>query len=349
HSMGFANNTNNQAFISKLQATRKGIETGRRAELITTVNDLPFDRIKGPTPSGGNFTTSGLSGLCGDNEADLPGAASSSELARGFVFGAGTSGNVFQLPGVETLTLTGLTPGRPYVLSLFSVGAGDPGGHWQTVTVGSESFRFDQNAYGRRKGIRIDCEYVANSSGQATITIVPDNPRYAFHFCGFANRSKGLRQWINFPRLPDVVAGQSSPLAVGNYPAINASDPLSLQTGNWALCSVDGELLGRDGGLNVDRSGWDVGVTFPGLGTGQPLFLSSSDTNVAVIGAAITNRVAGNPAGFWVIPMNAGTTTITASAAGNDTYSAAEPVSLTLNVRPNANAVVTLTEPTNLV
>jgi len=349
HSMGFANNTNNQTFISKLQATRKGIETGRRAELITTVNDLPFDRIKGPTPSGGNFTTSGLSGLCEDNETDLPGAASSGELARSFVFGAGTSGNVFQLPGVETLTLTGLTPGRPYVLSLFSVGAGDPGGHWQTVTVGSESFRFDQNAYGRRKGIRIDCEYVANSSGQATIRIVPDNPRYAFHFCGFANRSKGLRQWINFPRLPDVVAGQSSPLAVGNYPAINASDPLSLQTGNWALCSVDGELLGRDGGLNVDRSGWDVGVTFPGLGTGLPLSLSSSDTNVAVIGSAITQGVAGTPWGFWVIPLNAGTTTITASAAGNDIYLAAEPVSLTLNVRPNANAVVTLTEPTNLV
>ena len=335
HTLGQPNNTNNQAFINALRATRRGVETSipswdrRRGELITSVNGLSLSRFKDINPSGGNFSTVGLGGMCENNGTEVSGAASSGELSRGFLFGTGT----------EVLHLTGLTPGRAYVASLFSVGAGAPGTHWQTISTsslnGAGSYRFDQNAFGPGQGIRIDIRYVAGSSGRASFQIDPENSRNSFHLYGFVNRVENLRQWINFPSLPDVVAGQTLDLAVGNIFATyqNTNNPRPGETGWFALCTADGE-----------------GTLVSSLGTGLPISLTSSDTNVATIGNAITSGGIGGAAlGYWVIPRAAGTTILTATAAGNGIYGAAAPVSLTLNVRPNANAVVTLTEPTNLV
>ena len=335
HTLGQPNNTNNQAFINALRATRRGVETSipswdrRRGELITSVNGLSLSRFKDINPSGGNFSTVGLGGMCENNGTEVSGAASSGELSRGFLFGTGT----------EVLHLTGLTPGRAYVASLFSVGAGAPGTHWQTISTsslnGAGSYRFDQNAFGPGQGIRIDIRYVADSLGRASFQIDPDNSRNSFHFYGFVNRVENLRQWVVFSSLPDVVAGQTLDLAVGNIFATwnNTNNPRPGETGWYALCTADGE-----------------GTLQSSLGTGLPISLTSSDTNVATVGNAITSGGIGGAAlGFWVTPHAAGTTILTATVAGNGIYGAAEPVSLTLNVRPNANAVVTLTEPTNLV
>ena len=335
HTLGQPNNSNNQTFINALRATRRGVETSipswdrRRGELITSVNGMTLSRFKDINPSGGNFSTVGLAGMCGDNGTEVSGAASSGELSRGFLFGTGT----------EVLHLTGLTPGRAYVASLFSVGAGAPGTHWQTISTsslnGAGFYRFDQNAFGSGKGIRIDIRYVADSLGRASFQIDPDNSQNSFHFYGFVNRVENLRQWVVFPSLPDVVAGQTLDLAVGNIFATwnNTNNPRPGETGWYALCTADGE-----------------GTLHSSLGTGLPISLISSDTNVATVGNAITSGGIGGAAlGFWVTPRAAGTTILTATVAGNGIYGAAAPVSLTLNVRPNANAVVTLTEPTNLV
>lgn len=335
HTLGQPNNPNNQTFINALRATRHGVETSipsldrRRGELITSVNGMTLSRFKDINPSGGNFSTVGLGGMCENNGTEVSGAASSGELSRGFLFGTGT----------EVLHLTGLTPGRAYVASLFSVGAGAPGTHWQTISTsslnGAGSYRFDQNAFGSGKGMRIDIRYVADSLGRASFQIDPDNSRNSFHFYGFVNRVENLRQWVVFPSLPDVVAGQTLDLAVGNIFATwnNTNNPRPGETGWYALCTADGE-----------------GTLQSSLGTGLPISLTSSDTNVATVGNAITSGGIGGAAlGFWVTPHAAGTTILTATVAGNGIYGAAEPVSLTLNVRPNANAVVTLTEPTNLV
>ena len=176
---------------------------------------------------------------------------------------------------------------------------------------------------------------MADSLGTASFQIDPDNSRNSFHLYGFVNRVENLRQWINFPSLPDVVAGQTLDLAVGNIFATyqNTNNPRPGETGWFALCTADGE-----------------GTLHYSLGTGLPISLTSSDTNVATIGNAITSGGIGGAAlGYWVTPRAAGTTILTATAAGNGIYGAATPVSLTLNVRPNANAVVTLTVPTNLV
>ena len=148
--------------------------------------------------------------MCENNGTEVSGAASSGELSRGFLFGTGT----------EVLHLTGLTPGRAYVASLFSVGAGDPGTSWQIISTsflnGGGFYRFDQNAFGPGKGMRIDIRYVADSLGRASFQIDRDNSRNSFHLYGFVNRVENLRQWVVFPSLPDVVAGQTLDLAVGN-------------------------------------------------------------------------------------------------------------------------------------
>ena len=329
HTLGQANNSNNAAFINSLRGTRKGVETGRRAELLSSLSGKTFLRQKGPNPSGDNFRTTGFAGICDDNNTDLPGVASSGELSRGFIFGTNSG----------TLTLTGLTAGRPYVLSLFSVGAGAPGGHWQTISVGSESHRFDQNAYGPRQGVRIDLRYVANEAGEAVFTITPDNPRFAFQMCGFANRGENLRQWISFQSPPDLVVGQAVNLRVGNlyatflnsaYSGYPAPDP-------HVLCLSQGEIVNSQG---LGQTDW---------GTGLPITLTSSDPSVAMVGESITNAATGTARGFWVIPMGVGTTTLTATAAGNSVYGPALPVTQLLTVRANSNAVIRLTEPTNLV
>ncbi|NDA94331.1 MAG: hypothetical protein EBX90_13815, partial [Betaproteobacteria bacterium] len=286
HTLGQPNNPNNQAFINALRATRRGVETSipswdrRRGELITTVNGLTLSRYKDINPSGENFSTVGLGGMCENNGTEVSGAASSGELSRGFLFGTGT----------EVLHLTGLTPGRAYVASLFSVGAGAPGTHWQTISTsslnGAGSYRFDQNAFGSGKGIRIDIRYVADSLGRASFQIDPDNSRNSFHFYGFVNRVENLRQWVVFPSLPDVVAGQTLDLAVGNIFATwnNTNNPRPGETGWYALCTADGE-----------------GTLHSSLGTGLPISLTSSDTNVATIGNAITSGGIGGAAlGFWV-------------------------------------------------
>ena len=337
--LGRANNPQNQAFIDALRTSRRGNDTGRRGELMTVVNGLKFSRFKEPDPSGDNFTTIGLNGLCEDNPTDLLGA-SSGELSRGFFFGKNT----------EVLQLTGLTPGRAYVASLFSVGAGAPGTQWQNVSFsilnGGGFYRFDQNAFGRGRGIRIDCRYVADSRGRASIQIDPYNSQKPFHLYGFVNRVENLRQWITFKPLPDVVVGQGVNLPVGNNAATwqnsNVAQPPDTRT--YGVCYTEGEFETFNGAEMV--AGMGIGL--------NPISLSSSDTNVAIIGSAITNGVlsnsgAKNPLGFWVIPLHAGSTTITASAARVGAYQDAAAVSQVLNVRPNASAAVNLSAPTNLV
>lgn len=330
HTLGQANNSNNVVFINSLRATRKGVETGRRAELLASVSGKTFLRQKGPNPSGGNFSTAGFPAICVDNETDLPGVASSGEVSRGFVFGTNSG----------TLTLTGLTAGRAYVLSLFSVGAGAQGGHWQTISVGSESHRFDQNAYGARQGIRIDLRYVANEAGEAVFTITPDNPRFAFQMCGFANRVENLRQWITFQIPPELVAGQAAHRVGNSYATfLNSAYTSYPMPEPYTDCSSQGETL----------ESYGLGQTFWAVGTGLPISLTSSDPSVAMVGEAITNATVGTARGFWVIPTGVGTTTLTATAAGNSVYGPAVPVTQLLTVRANSNAVIRLTEPTNLV
>ena len=83
------------------------------------------------------------------------------------------------------MTLRGLNPGARYVLSLFSVGA-DAAPRDFTLQGAMGQVAVNQNAFGNNNGIRIDYKYMADSSGSATITIIPVFA--GFHLHGLANR-----------------------------------------------------------------------------------------------------------------------------------------------------------------
>jgi hypothetical protein len=79
------------------------------------------------------------------------------------------------------LTLTGLTPGQVYELTLFSV-AWEDGTRTVTLKDKYGSFVFNQDMYGNNNGIKIVGLYTADENGQLKLGVVND-----FHIYGFAN------------------------------------------------------------------------------------------------------------------------------------------------------------------
>lgn len=142
-----------------------------------TLGGISFTGISGGNPAVvGKFSTSNFASFVINDANDLSDASRS--LANDFVHGNGGT-------SAQTITLSGLTPGGRYVLSLFSVGAADTARNFTfQSTLGQVAV--NQNSYGNNQGIRIDCKYLANANGSATITITPTNG--SFNLYGLANR-----------------------------------------------------------------------------------------------------------------------------------------------------------------
>ena len=142
-----------------------------------TLGGISFTGISGGNPAVvGKFSTSNFASFVTNDANDLSDANRS--LANDFVHGSGGT-------SAQTITLSGLSPGGRYVLSLFSVGAADTARNFTfQSTLGQVAV--DQNSYGNNQGIRIDCKYLADANGSATITITPTNG--SFNLYGFTNR-----------------------------------------------------------------------------------------------------------------------------------------------------------------
>lgn len=142
-----------------------------------TLGGISFTGVSGGNPAvAGKFSTANFASPVNNDANNLSGA--NRGLANDFV---GSSGGA----SPQTITLSGLTPGGRYVLSLFSVGAeGTPRNFTFQGALGQVAV--DQNVYGNNQGIRIDYKYLADASGSATITITPANA--GFNLYGFANR-----------------------------------------------------------------------------------------------------------------------------------------------------------------
>ncbi len=142
-----------------------------------TLGGISFTGVSGSNPAAvGKFSTSNFASFVTNDANDLNDASRS--LANDFVHGsAGTS--------AQTITLSGLNPGGRYVLSMFSVGAADTARNF-TFQSTLAQVAVDQNSYGNNQGIRIDCKYLADANGSATITITPTIG--SFNLYGFTNR-----------------------------------------------------------------------------------------------------------------------------------------------------------------
>jgi fibronectin-binding autotransporter adhesin len=148
----------------------------------TTVNGVPF--LIGGT-QGPNYSTTGLNAYIGTNpwtSAVPNGDNSVGDLLNDFYWR-----NTPFAPADQTLTLTRLTPGTPYVTTFYN--AGWEAGRLRVVTVGASdggSVTFDQNFTGATRPNVLRYAFVAPASS-ITYTFSPADPQNAFHQYGFTN------------------------------------------------------------------------------------------------------------------------------------------------------------------
>ncbi|MDB6070170.1 MAG: Endoglucanase [Verrucomicrobiales bacterium] len=141
-----------------------------------TINSVPFKGLAGTNPSDpGKLTMSGFTGLFNNDGNNLGGE--SRAMANDFIYN-GFPGNI---------TLSGLVPGRAYVLSLYSMGWEGPNGRWITFRSGNEVKSFDQDVFDNDNGHRIDFSYIADATGTLSIFTHPLGAG-SFHLYGLANR-----------------------------------------------------------------------------------------------------------------------------------------------------------------
>ena len=146
-----------------------------------TVNSVTFVGIPGVLPAvSGKFSVQGLNApFPGDVNTLTTGSDGSSVLARDFVY----NGN----PGV--VTFEGLTPGKPYVASFFSVGWDDTASRLNTFSVADSSYRVEQNSFGNNNGVRIEHSFTPSSTTYA-VTIAPEDGN-TFHLYALALSEQG--------------------------------------------------------------------------------------------------------------------------------------------------------------
>ena len=141
-----------------------------------TINTVGFTGVNGGNPSvSGRFTTAGLpNGPVGDGGKVT---GSGAVLASSFIYGGDP----------ETLTLQGLTPGKDYMLSIFSTAWDAPGNRFISFSGAGGQRTIDQDTFAGT-GIVFSYAYTADSSGTVTVQTTPLASGNTCHFYGFANR-----------------------------------------------------------------------------------------------------------------------------------------------------------------
>lgn len=114
------------------------------------------------------------------NTSNLTGSIN--QLAKDFLY-SGNSGTA-----TETLTLTGLTVGKTYKASFYSVGFGGAGGRVQNISddQGGTLNGYDQNAFGSGNGSLLTDTYTATATS-ITVTFASAANNASFHQYGFSN------------------------------------------------------------------------------------------------------------------------------------------------------------------
>ncbi len=123
------------------------------------VNGINFTGIAGANPSAANYT-SVLGSVYNNDVNNITGFGAA--LAKDFVYGG--------FPEVHNLT--GLTPGKNYVFTLYSVGWEAAGGRFGALVGGKGDgiTAIDQDQFGDNNGIRIEYRYTADSTGALKVT-----------------------------------------------------------------------------------------------------------------------------------------------------------------------------------
>jgi hypothetical protein len=150
----------------------------------TTINGVQFTGVAGGNPVVTNkFTVTGVPSIVNNDANNIPDGTGSRVLANDFIYG----GN----PG--TLTLSGLTPGKDYLLTIYSMGWEGPGTRPIHYTAaGGQELDVDQDSFDDNNGIRISYQYTADAQGSVTISTAPIRATFTHPMYGFSNRELQL-------------------------------------------------------------------------------------------------------------------------------------------------------------
>ncbi len=217
------------------------------------INGIPFTGVAGANPTvPDQFTTTYLGNAFAADANNVTG--SSSTLARDFVYGGTVPAGNYQ-----SISLTNLTPGLDYVITVYSVGfdAPTPAIRWATASVGEDRLTINQDQFDNNNGIRFSCRYTADANGTATLRIAPVNPaNVSVHIYGFSNREAVSRNVAPaITRQPaSTTVSQGLPVlfsvAASGFPApmyrwrFNGTDIPSATTATYTVAQASSQTAG---------------------------------------------------------------------------------------------------------
>lgn len=142
------------------------------------LNGINFTGIPGGNPTnGGNYSSANMPSVFNNDLNNITGYGS--PLARDFIYNG--------FPGVHNLS--GLTPGKNYVFTLYSMGWDDgarPGAF--IGGIGEQMEILNQDQFGNNNGVRFEYAYTADASGTAKITVGGYDGGKSIHSYGISNR-----------------------------------------------------------------------------------------------------------------------------------------------------------------
>ena len=180
----------------------------------TTINGVKFMSAPGANPAvAGQFSTAGYitAYTAADSNVITLAGGGSAGLAQCFIYYGGS------MPyGVaETINISNLVPGVEYVASIYAV-AWDTNrinGRGATFSFGADRQTFNLDQYGQDIGVRVSYRYIADDTGSATLSYVPNDAYYSFHTYAFANyevNSTNAPMVYNQPRANQAAAAGGS-------------------------------------------------------------------------------------------------------------------------------------------
>lgn len=141
------------------------------------LNGINFTGIAGGNPAGAGYSSANMAPVFSNDVNNVTGYGS--PLARDFVYDG--------FPAVHNLT--GLTPGKAYVFTLYSMGWDDGARPAAFIGgLGEQMEILNQDEFGNNNGVRFEYAYTADASGTAKITVGGYDGVKSIHSYGISNR-----------------------------------------------------------------------------------------------------------------------------------------------------------------
>lgn len=169
-----------------------------------TINGVLFKGVGGTYPAvADQFSTTHFKYAYPGGPTSLTGA--SAILGRDFIYDDSVPAGEYQ-----SIKMDGLTPGREYVATMYSLAWDNPSTtiRWATFSVGDDRITANQDQYYPNNGILFSYRYTADASGSVTFKYAPVNPvNVSIHTYGFSNREAVSRNVA--PEITDQPANQT--------------------------------------------------------------------------------------------------------------------------------------------